>query len=156
MLPQRNMCSAYVVNSQSDKPSCFASFFSLSAGTKLINEFIYTHAGTWSIDNASIPTPLFPDYFCRNMWIPYVSSVFWWVLSFIFLSSSRDDQDFFSTSVTGVWTMIASIKIWMTKERESTNFQEYQKMGVGLVVSLLQVVVDQCFYVWRNISTGVF
>lgn len=44
--------------------------------------------------------------------------------------------------------MIASIKIWMTiKERESTNFQEYQKMGVGLVVSLLQVVVDQCFYV---------
>lgn len=31
--------------------------------------------------------------------------------------------------------MIASIKIWMTKERESTNFQEYQKMGVGLVVS---------------------
>lgn len=43
--------------------------------------------------------------------------------------------------------MIASIKIWMTKERESTNFQEYQKMGVGLVVSLLQVVVAQCFYV---------
>lgn len=70
MLPQRNMCSAYVVNSQSDKPSCFASFFSLSAGAKLINEFIYTHAGTWSIDNASIPTPLFSDYFCRNMWIP--------------------------------------------------------------------------------------
>lgn len=63
---------------------------------------------------------------------------------------------FFSTSVTGVWTMIASIKIWMTKERESTNFQENQKLGVGLVVSLLQVVVDQCFYVWRNISTGVF
>lgn len=69
MLPQRNMCSAYVVNSQSDKPSCFASFFSLSAGAKLINEFIYTHAGTGSIDNSSIPTPLFPDYFCRNMWI---------------------------------------------------------------------------------------
>lgn len=38
--------------------------------------------------------------------------------------------------------MIASIKIWMTKERESTNFQENQKLGVGLVVSLLQVVVD--------------
>lgn len=43
--------------------------------------------------------------------------------------------------------MIASIKIWMTKKRESTNFQENQKLGVGLVVSLLQVVVDQCFYV---------
>lgn len=43
--------------------------------------------------------------------------------------------------------MIASIKIWMTKERESTNFQENQKLGVGFVVSLLQVVVDQCFYV---------
>lgn len=45
--------------------------------------------------------------------------------------------------------MIASIKIWMTKKRESTNFQEnhMQKLGVGLVVSLLQVVVDQCFYV---------
>lgn len=43
--------------------------------------------------------------------------------------------------------MIASIKIWMTKKSESTNIQENQKMGVGLVVSLLQVVVDQCFYV---------
>lgn len=43
--------------------------------------------------------------------------------------------------------MIASIKIWMTKKSESTIIQENQKMGVGLVVSLLQVVVDQCFYV---------
>lgn len=43
--------------------------------------------------------------------------------------------------------MIASIKIWMTKKRESTNFQENQKLGVWLVVYLLQVVVDQCFYV---------
>lgn len=43
--------------------------------------------------------------------------------------------------------MIASIKIWMTKKGESTNFRENQKLGVWLVVYLLQVVVDQCFYV---------
>lgn len=60
MLPQRNMCSAYVVNSQSDKPSCFASFFSLSAGAKLINEFIYI---PMQAPEASIMLPFPPPSF---------------------------------------------------------------------------------------------